>query len=437
MSRVDVEQELQRVLRTRDTPLPVADPVGAVHRGMRHRRRTQRLQVVSAALGVAVVALAASLFVGNPLRSSSTPAPPASHGPTPAATKAASDLTAVPAGFEVTDLSFVSLDLGWALGTVPCGPASCLIELVTTDGGSSWVRRSAAGLPRTCTDTDCVGRLRFADARVGYAFGPSLYVTSDGGGTWTQLRSGDVAGLEGAGGTAVRVVSTQHQCAPGCSYVLQRSAVGSVNWTTVHVGPQGGHWVAASLTRRGDRLVAALFAHASGGALDARTSLIDSRDAGATWQERADPCGPVPKTGSDEVDTTEVSTGPDGQQVLLCRQRLAGTDGYSLRFSADGGRTFSEGRPLAGAVARVAAVSPERAVASVFADGTVRLMLTDDGGRTWRTVASQPEPQGSADTAYLAFSTAHTGTWVGPDRSVLWRTSDGGSTWTEHPFRDN
>ncbi|MCU1593930.1 MAG: hypothetical protein JWO12_1322, partial [Frankiales bacterium] len=71
--RGDLESELQRLLRTRDVPLPVLDPVPAVHAGIRRRRRTQRLQVATSGLAVAALAFAASVVVNDHLGASQKP----------------------------------------------------------------------------------------------------------------------------------------------------------------------------------------------------------------------------------------------------------------------------------------------------------------------------------------------------------------------------
>lgn len=426
---MDLERELTRVLRSKDLALPVADPVSDVHDGMRRRRRTQQVLVLAAGLGVVVVALGATLLVDNPL--SSKPLPPASHGPTPAQP---SDLQAVPEGFTASDLSFVSTQDGWAIGTAPCGTARCTIELVTSDAGTTWNRRPAVGLPRTCTANDCVRKVRFADARVGYAFAPSLFVTTDAGATWSQVRSGPIYGLEIADGTASRVVATQQDCAPSCRFVVQTSAVGSLTWNTVFIADD--FRVDAMMTRHGSRIGVALFAHTSGGAGDAHAALVLSTDDGATFTRRDDPCGPASNNSPAERDTTTLSFGPEGQLVAVCTYRMAMPAGpvTAITISTDSGRTFGPLRavPAPAAAIEVAMVSTDR----VVVEDATGLMLTQDGGQTWRDVAQAGQPGGTAG-AYLAFSTARTGTWVGQDGATLWRTSDGGATWTEHTFRES
>lgn len=414
---MDLEHELTEVMRRRDTPPPVADPVPAVRAGMRRRRRTQRLQALTAGVGVVVVAMGAALLVGNPLASSSKPLPAATHAPAP------SDRSAVPAGFVAQDLTFVTTQHGWALGTAPCGTASCTVQLVTTDGGTTWVRRAAVGLPTSCALGDCVTRLRFADTRIGYAFGPSLYITNDGGAHWSPQSSSPVFGLEIAGGTVSRVVSREWAC-PGCTFVVQTSEVGSFVWHTAASSDRLRR--GAAMARRGSRIAVPLFTNPAG---DAQTAVFLSADAGKTWVEHEDPCS---EPATEERDALQVSLGPDGLVVVLCQTTLS--DETVVRVSTDGGRTYGVARSVPGVASRVTAVSAGRLVAESVTDGRAVLLLSRDGGVSWERVAAQPQPVGPARVVFLEFSSQRTGTWLGPDGSVMWRTSDGGSTWVAHPF---
>ena len=121
----------------------------------------------------------------------------------------------MPAGFSGYDLTWVSNDDGWALGTAPCGNPPCTSILRTTDGGRSWVGIPAPRAFLTESDTcasacDQISHLRFANPLVGYAYGPnSLYLTTDGGASWHK-QPGYAYGLEvvaGIGAAGVRAGS--------------------------------------------------------------------------------------------------------------------------------------------------------------------------------------------------------------------------------------
>ena len=111
-------------------------------------------------------------------------------------------------------MSFVSDQRGFALGTAGCGRGRCPALLGTTDGGRTWTRlgapdATAPGPDGRCSaeEVPCVDQVRFATPLIGYAYDPSLYVTTDGGRHW-QLRIGNISSLEAAGGTVVRVART-------------------------------------------------------------------------------------------------------------------------------------------------------------------------------------------------------------------------------------
>jgi len=106
-------------------------------------------------------------------------------------------------------VTFVSPFEGWLLGGVACGGATCAAVLRTLDAGRTWASIHApnAGLSTgPGSSNEGVSGLRFANARDGWAFGPDLWVTHDGGATWRKITitgsSGEVvSSLEAARGS--------------------------------------------------------------------------------------------------------------------------------------------------------------------------------------------------------------------------------------------
>ena len=99
----------------------------------------------------------------------------------------------VPAGFQPVSATFASASEGWLLGAVPCTGGACSAAIVrTTDGGRTW-----AGIPapesvvlppdEAAGPGGVVRGLRFANALDGWAFGPALFATHDGGSTWQRV----------------------------------------------------------------------------------------------------------------------------------------------------------------------------------------------------------------------------------------------------------
>src|SRR5580693_782525 len=151
---------------------------------------SRRFSVTAAAL-VALVALA-GCGSSKPGSVQSSTAPSAPVTASPSATAATSPPASVPpstqaAGpIDVQDVSFVSADQGWALGSG---------ELVTTtDGGARWTRLPGppAGL----------AHIRFASPPVGYAWTAtgSLWITTNGAASWRRGGLTQVVSLETAAG---------------------------------------------------------------------------------------------------------------------------------------------------------------------------------------------------------------------------------------------
>ncbi|MDA8263414.1 MAG: hypothetical protein M0Z47_11365, partial [Actinomycetota bacterium] len=160
--------------------------------------------------------------------STSTSNPATTTGPSTTVGTATSPSTfgAVPAGFYPSSATFVSPTDAFALGGVACSSAPtgwCAELAASTDTGASWTAVPMTGIPLESvtpigtqkTAANGVSKVRFASPSVGYAFGPALYLPTDGGLSWTQLSVPGVSGLgttevvssiEIGGGTATALV---------------------------------------------------------------------------------------------------------------------------------------------------------------------------------------------------------------------------------------
>src|SRR5208282_1182476 len=122
-----------------------------------------------------------------------TASPSATAATSPAASASPGTQAAGP--IDVQDVSFVSADQGWALGSG---------ELITTtDGGASWTR--LPGPPAGAA------HIRFASPEVGYAWstaGP-LWITTDGSASWQPGRLTQVLSLETAAGWVWSIAGAQ------------------------------------------------------------------------------------------------------------------------------------------------------------------------------------------------------------------------------------
>jgi hypothetical protein len=189
----------------------------------------RRFPVAAAAL-IALVAVA-GCGSSKPGSVPSSTAPPAA---TASAAAASSPPASAPPGTQaagptgVQDVSFVSAEQGWALGSG---------EMVTTtDGGVTWTR--LPGPPAGAA------HIRFASPQIGYAWSTagSLWITSDGGASWQPGGLAQVLSLETAAGWVWSIAGEQPY--PH----IWRAPVGSTAWTNLGFTPDRS----ATLTVHGD-----------------------------------------------------------------------------------------------------------------------------------------------------------------------------------------
>jgi hypothetical protein len=173
----------------------------------------------------------------------------------------------VPINFKPTSVTFVGTDTGWVIGQAGiaghCATPVCTSVARTNDAGRTWtgVPAPRVGAPDGATG---VSQVRFLNLDDGWAFGPELFATHDGGNTWTYIATSGrrVTDLETVGDRAFAVFATcsgrgsafAGQCT---GFTLYSSSASADDWTPV--GPSttgltnGGQDEAASLVLTGTR----------------------------------------------------------------------------------------------------------------------------------------------------------------------------------------
>ncbi len=277
-----------------------------------------------------------------------------------------------------------------------------------------------------------MSHVRFADARNGYAFGPSLFVTDDGGRSSTRETSPPVAALETAGGRVVRVVSDTAGCPPGCTYHVEEAVAGSSSWRRLAAPAlTGGN---AAVVLDSGRIYVAAFGNPAGGAGDAHAVVHRSLDGGATWAPIVDPCGFGPEG---ENDARSLAAASGGFIAVLCQPRTGSAAPFVVT-SADAGTTFAARRPLplagvnVGAGLVSAGSSRVLAVASV-AGRAIGVLVSGDGGENWARTLEVPAADGRQAGWFLGFQDERTARASFASGS-MWATSDGGLTWDRREF---
>ena len=374
-------------------------------------------------------------------------------GPSAAATRTMSPANspaglAERSGFLVLSMSFVSDSQGFALGTVPCGAGRCVALLTTTDGGAAWraltpPTRTAASYGICAHGSPCVQQVRFATPRIGYAFDPSLLMTTDGGRSWRRLPAAGVSSLEAANGTVVRVASPR----PGCSglpYQVQSGPSGGTAWAALPAPPIV-MICPPVLYRQGSRLVLVGYGNAAGG-VPATARIDRSANDGRTWSAGPDRCG-----GKDGY-ASGVAIAPPDVLVLLCRHQMplpSGRYGPAwVRVSTDGGAAFGPDQTVPSLASaekgfitgyQIAAASAGRLLVTETGSTDSYVLLSTDGGQTWSTTL---RPAGATDgTAtgpgtpgliLVGFQDGRTAR-IAQDGTV-WTTTNGGRTWRPGSF---
>lgn len=348
---------------------------------------------------------AAAVPTGTPLP---TPGPPLPVGP-------------VPSGFVAKSVTFASVQVGWVLGTAPCGTTNCLSLLRTTDGGRVWTSIPTPPAVYSIGYQEGVKMVRFADLHDGWLFKPDLWATHDGGTHWNRVRlpgieaDSEVFDVEAAAG-------------------LVHAAIFDATGNRIETSPVGAEaWQLSSTTIQsgaGPVPMAQIVLQGTTGWLVAidRTITGGARLQNGRWLGWQPPCaqagGPVVLAASTPADLTAV-----------CDEGVWGPApsgmGFHSYLSTDGGAHFNRTwtRLPPGCCGDVATSQPGEAIVSGVVNGVEGLFGTFDNGATWTAVY-----RGSTG-ADLGFTSRSQGVSLNPDTGTLLMTFDGGHHWNPVEFR--
>jgi hypothetical protein len=341
---------------------------------------TKRIGAAGAALLALVIATACG-----------TSSPPASSGstaiPTPKATPSMSPSPSVSPGFAASDVSFVSTQQGWVLGSG---------QLLTTDDGAlSWTALPAppAG----------VTHLRFATSSDGYAWSTdgTLWLTIDGAESWQPGQLSQVLSLETADGWVWAIAG------PLPYADVWRAPIGSSVWTKLGLTPDRS----ATLVVHGP--AAYVVGQEGAGPIPPSVEVYTATQAGV---HEAVPC-----PTSLAVPSAELGASTDGSLVLVCDVQGQSAEYDRAYVSADGGASWTAITAPPVWSNGVTAVTGKRFSWS----GNV---LVSSGG-AW-TVALAGPPGGFS---LVGFETDQQGVALATD-GAMWITRDGGSTWSRVSF---
>jgi hypothetical protein len=355
----------------------------------------------------------------------------------------------VPPNFQPSSITFVSGLSAWAIGQagtpgtcVNTDPYICTSIVRTTDGGKTWQGGPApdTGAPSGGTG---VGGVRFLNSTYGWAFGPELWSTDDGGTNWTKV--------ETSGARVTDLETSDHRAyalwANGCaasssnapaadfaancsSYTLMTATAGSGVWTPV--GP-----ATSGLTNGGTPTSAVLALTGSNGYLLAPDGAVYSGAIGGTWtQVGTSGCKPGPAQADGLPGNAQLALVGPQQLWIACGGTSAGTP-PALYESDNGGSSWTQ--PPAASWSGISDLSAIGVTTSLAAapNGTLTLATTTGiyylpaGGERWQASNATGAGAPKGGFSYVGMTTDDQGVAVPADMSLheVWMTTDGGASW--------
>ena len=459
---------------------PLLPPPGTFERVSRQARRRRTRRAVLAGTGaVALAAVAAvvipqvaipALETGRQVSAAgSTHGPAASpHHPSPLVSSPVPAPTpSGPAGVAAAppplSVTFVGVSTGWVIGQAglaarcdrPAAP-DCVVLQRTDSAGAAWrtVNPPPAHGPAGATG---VSQVRFLTPSDGWAFGPQLWATHDGGQTWAQIPTGGlrVTALETRGQQVfavwARCTGTGQDFASHCTrFTVYSSPAGSDSWapagatltagagaaggaasllltgTTAYLLGPAGNLLAGPLTGASLQPVQQAAATPSGAARPSSTATPPGGPA-------ALPCaaGPAQADGQPSRALLAAGASAGGGLDLLCTGPSAGgQQSKTVYASPDGGQTWRRaGLAPAAGTAFFLSGSPSGTLVLATSLG---IEVSADGGASWSAAGGAMPPGGFA---YAGMTTDAQGVAVpaDPAQHAVWFTYDGGRTWQRSP----
>ena len=433
---------------------------GTFERVRRRARRRKAIRTLSAAGGAAVIVVAVvtlpqvagSLWPGQPsankvnsaTASPGTKSAGGSRNASPTSTvsaphqqgqplSSASSGPQPPVSFEPTSVSFVGPRTGAVLGQggKACARGLCTAIAGTRDFGSNW---SAMAAPATGAPNGSSGvsQIRFLNLRDGWAYGPALYVTHDGGATWRpdSALPGRVIDL---GAVGDRVFALSASCAgqgrafaSGCTnFALYSAPAGSDRWQPV-IGASG----------QGAVMPGSLQLTASTGYLLADHRIYSGPVTPGSWHAATGAPGAVQPPCLRPASQDLALIAPSGSNLYLaCSPAGVGAPEHAparltLYLSADAGQSW---QPRGTVRARGSATSVAVSSAGVVVLATTSGLWWSPDASTWQR-ASLGGTSPAGGFGFVDMTNAQLGVAVPADGALheVFTTQDGGMTWQPH-----
>jgi len=344
------------------------------------------------------------------------------------------------APLSVLSATFISARTGWALGVRSWCLHGCRLELrKTTDHGRRWFAVPAPPAPYAPAGRTpapgAVANVRFADARDGWAFGPGLWATHDGGRMWHQvsLHGWAVQSLAAGGG---HVIAAMTRCVadntPTCGQFRVYSApVTRDRWRPVPgasgtYGVMGGAPSPVVTVAAGTGFVTATAADA-GRTQPPPALLAGPADGLARWDQLAAPCA--------KWATVLLAATPGLALAAGCADEPGAGEQIKRSYLSpdDGGIWQRLTGPSTAGYLETVSITPAGTI--LLPGGRSDAYVSWDGGRTWHgTAHTSPSMDWACqggDTLSAAMTTDTQGFTLEPGASPgkIWFTYDDAHTW--------
>lgn len=302
----------------------------------------------------------------------------------------------LPGAAVVRKAFFLNERVGWLVGRDT-------VVLKTSNGGQSWEVQTQTNLPRNLFSVREFFDVRAINEQVVWAMANAgTILTRDGGRTWTRVTGG---------GNAIFALDERRawvfddtNLSDG---IVLRTRNGGISWDTTRI--------LGAVPREG------YFVDSLRGVFVSRSGVFASSDGGATWAN----ISPNVSLGG--------NTNYSSLWLVNSTLGFVGADDSTLVRTTDGGRTWQRSALQVGAftdVERIRMVNAQ--VGFVLAEDNI-LLATSDSGRTWQQRSVIPA---STIVTDIQFVSEQVGFAVGGisfniEESSVWRTNDGGRTWTQ------
>ena len=307
--------------------------------------------------------------------------------------------------------------------------AATVVMRKTVNGGRTWLAVAAPDAPpadmyQGSPPANAVGAILFSSAGEGWAFGPALWQTRDGGATWRNMSvpGGPVQDLGMAGD---RVLAVTGRCGSGrwaCRWRVYSAAAGSDDWRPVPGAAGTGAGSAQLVVSGGVGYVLAMTAD-----LGKPLLLAGPVNGSARWRPV-----PVPCSGA---WSGALAAAPGGGLFLGCGlEPGAGEQLKTAWMSHDAGRNWRKvTSPPSGGYLGGASMSPGGTI--FLSGGRMDIYVSRDRGRSLHESPSLDNAAGLAGAGLpLAGSTITAiqgfAFQQGVYQQQVWLTSDGGRRWT-------